>query len=174
MNIASICSRRIVTIDSAGTPVQAAGLMREHHVGALVVITQAPEGPQVSGIVTDRDLVIGALASGRDRGGVTIGELASDRNVSVSEEDDLSGAIAVMREGGVRRLLVTNAEQQLVGVVSLDDLMDACAAEMAGLAKVIRNGIEREVGEISNLPPPAPLVLRIPSMGTAGWGNAMA
>jgi CBS-domain-containing membrane protein len=105
---------------------------------------------------------------------VTIGELASDRIVSVSEEDDLSSAIAVMQEGGVRRLLVTNAEQQLVGVVSLDDLMDACAAEMAGLAKVIRNGIEREVIESSNLPPPAPLVLRVPAMGTAGWGNAMA
>lgn len=43
MKIGSICTRRVATIDSANTPIQAAALMREHHVGALVVITRTPE-----------------------------------------------------------------------------------------------------------------------------------
>ena len=51
MKIASICQRRIVTIDNASSLVQAAGLMREHHVGALVVTTESSEGPRVTGVV---------------------------------------------------------------------------------------------------------------------------
>lgn len=171
MNIGKLCKRRIVTIDRAGTLVQAAALMREHHVGALVVTMQTPEGAHVAGVVTDRDLVIDGLARGLAGGGVPVGELASERLVSVSEDDDLSSAIAAMREGGVRRLLVTDAELTLTGIVSLDDLMGACAGDLDGLAAVIGGGIEREVAETAAAPP-APL--RVPAMGTAAWGRALA
>lgn len=99
-NIGSICRRRIVSIDAAGSLVQAAGLMREHHVGALVVTTQTDEGPRVSGIVTDRDLVIDALARGLDGSTVTIADLASQAIASVGEDDDLSDALAVMQDSG--------------------------------------------------------------------------
>lgn len=174
MNIASICKRRIVTVDSAGTLEQAAGLMREHHVGALVVTTQTDEGGmRVAGVVTDRDLVVDVLARGLDVTGVRIGELTRGAVVSVAEDDDLVAAIAAMQDSGVRRLLVSDAERRLVGIVSLDDLMDACAREIDGLAKVIRSGIDREVTEADAAPLPVPL-LRIPAMGTAGWGKAIA
>lgn len=113
------------------------------------------------GIVTDRDFVIGALARGLDGASVEIRELASHTIVSVSEDDDLTSAIAAMQEGGVRRLLVTNREQHLSGIVSLDDVMGACASDMDGLAKLIRSGIEREVAETSTTPPSAPLLLRV-------------
>ncbi len=172
INIGSICRRRIVSVDAASSLVQAAGLMREHHVGALVITTQTSEGPRVSGIVTDRDLVIDALARGLDSSSVTIGDLASQAIASIGEDDDLSDALAVMQDSGVRRLLVTNDEDHLTGIVSLDDLMDAYASQMDGLAQVIRSGVEREVAETA--PPLPPLLLRIPAMGTAGWGQAMA
>jgi CBS domain-containing protein len=174
MNVGSVCTRRIVRIDSGGTLAQAARLMREHHVGALVVTSEAPEGLRVGGIVTDRDLVMDVLARELDGTAVRIGELASREVVSVSENDDLTDAIAAMQETGVRRLLVTNADQQLVGVVSLDDLIDVLASQLDGLAKVIRSGMQREVDEAAAAPPPAPVVLRIPAMGTAGWGKAIA
>lgn len=172
INIGSICRRRIVSVDAASSLVQAAGLMREHHVGALVITTQTDEGPRVSGIVTDRDLVIDALARGLDASAAKIGDLASQRIASVDEDDALSDALAVMQDSGVRRLLVTNDERQLTGIVSLDDLMDAYASQMEGLAQVIRSGIVREVAETA--PPVPPLLLRIPATGTAGWGQAMA
>jgi signal-transduction protein with cAMP-binding, CBS, and nucleotidyltransferase domain len=128
----------------------------------------------VDGIVTDRDLVIDVLARGLDSATVRIGELVSSEVVSVSEGDDLESAIAAMRETGVRRLLVTGADRQLVGVVSLDDLIAVLATRMDGLAKVIRSGMQREVDEAAAAPPPAPGVLRIPAMGTAGWGKVIA
>lgn len=166
MNIASICTRRVATIDSAGTPVQAAALMRQHHVGTLVVTTRTPEGVRVSGIVTDRDLVIGALADGAGAISREIGALASHQVESVFEDDDVASAIAVMQGGGVRRLLVVNASHQLVGLVSLDDLMAACASEMGGLVKAIRSGIKREVMDTVTTPAPL-LLLRKPAPGDA-------
>lgn len=166
MNVASICTRRVVTIDSASTPVQAAALMRQHHVGTLVVTSQTSDGVRVSGIVTDRDLVMGALADGASAISREIGALASHQIESVSEGDDVASAIAVMQGGGVRRLLVVNAEHQLVGLVSLDDLMAACASEMGGLVTAIRSGIQREVMDTVAAPAPL-LLLRKPGGGQA-------
>lgn len=173
MNIGSICSRRIVTIDSKATLAQAAAQMRDRHVGALVVTASSPEGLRVTGVVTDRDLVIHVLAQSVDGSEFAIADLANRRIASVSEKDDTSLALDVMREFGVRRLLVTGDEQQLVGIVSLDDLAAACASDMDRLARVIRSGLEREAACSVPATPPAP-VLRIPAMGTAGWGTVMA
>ncbi|VTU21661.1 CBS domain-containing protein [Variovorax sp. RA8] len=170
MNIGSICTRRMIAVDSSSTLAQAAGLMREHHVGALIVTSQTAAGPCVTGVVTDRDLVIDVLARGLETAGIKIGELASDKIASVPEETDIAGAMAVMEANGVRRVLVTDSEKRVTGIVSLDDLMDACAKELAGLAAVIRSGIEREVAESRSDPqPPKPMPLRVPAVGTAGW-----
>ena len=174
MNIGTLCTRRIVTINTASSLAQAATLMREFHVGALVVITQAADGEAVSGIVTDRDLVLDVLARGLDVTGVCVGDVARERIASVSEDDDLEAAIAVMQERGVRRLLVTDANQHLSGIVSLDDLIVASAGTAGGLAQVIRRGIEREVAQTGTPAPPAPIGLRVPAVGTAGWGATAA
>ncbi len=124
----------------------------------------------MTGVVTDRDLVIDVLARGLETAGIKIGELASDKIASVPEETDIAGAMAVMEANGVRRVLVTDSEKRVTGIVSLDDLMDACAKELAGLAAVIRSGIEREVAESRSDPqPPKPMPLRVPAVGTAGW-----
>jgi CBS domain-containing protein len=75
-----------------------------------------------------------------------------------------------MEAHGVRRLLVADGEKRVTGIISLDDLMDACAKELAGLAAVIRSGIEREVAESRGAPqPPKLMPLRVPAVGTAGW-----
>lgn len=171
MNIASICQRHIVSIDSARPLAEAAALMRERHVGALVVTAASAEGPRVAGVVTDRDLVIHALAGGLGAAGVDIGALASERLVSVNELDDLSDAIEAMQASGVRRLLVTDDDERLIGIVSLDDLLAACATQFDGLAKIIRSGIEREVAATALPDEASARVLRVPAVGTAGWGN---
>jgi CBS domain-containing protein len=173
MNVGYICRRHVVAIDAESTLIEAASLMRDQHVGALVVTTETPDGALVTGIVTDRDLVIDVLARGLDTRGARIGELANRRLVSVSEDEAVSSAIETMHRSGVRRLLVTNGDQGLTGIVSLDDLLDACASELDGLAKVIRSGIEREsvkATQATKAAPPA--LLRVPAMGTAGWGSS--
>jgi CBS domain-containing protein len=172
MNVASICQRRIVVVDRDRSLAEAAKLMRDRHVGALVVTTTTSEGLRVAGVVTDRDLAVNVLASGLETGGVAIGELASEQLVSVNELDDLDDALEAMQRSGVRRLLVTDSEERLIGIVSLDDLMAACAAQIDGLVKVIRSGIDREVAATATMAEPAPPLLRVPAVGTAGWGNA--
>lgn len=170
MNIASICRHRIVTVDHASPLAAAARLMRDHHVGSLVVTAETDEGLRVSGVVTDRDLVIDVLADGLDTTAVEVGELASAKIVSVSEDEGVDAALALMRDCGVRRLLVVDDDRQLTGIVSLDDLVEASVDLVAGLAQVIRHGIEREAAD--TVPLPVPPVLRIPAMGTVGWGRA--
>lgn len=170
MNIGYFCRRNIVTIDSAAMPAEAARLMRDQHVGALVVTRETPEGPRIAGIVTDRDLAIGVLAPGAQAHVATVGQLATHKLVTVPESGDLTVAIAAMREHGVRRLLVTEGDR-MTGFVSLDDVIDACASDLEGIAAVLRSGIEREVAHALKAPVEPPRVVRIPAMGTVAWGQ---
>ena len=143
-NIGSICKRDVVTIDHHLTLHDAARRMREEHVGALVVTGLGAEGPAVLGVVTDRDLAIEVLARGRDGGSVSIGALVSGRLVTVPWDATLSDAIERMESEGVRRLLVAGREHELIGVVSLDDLVQAWAVDMGRLARALRHASERE------------------------------
>lgn len=169
MNLKSFCKRALVTIEAERPLQQAAQLMREHHVGALVVIENAAEGPRAVGIVTDRDLAIEVLARGGDASQAPVGRLVRGQLVSALEDADIADAVAVMQAAGVRRLLVRSADSQLVGLVSFDDLLQACIIPLAGLAEVLRKGLEREAAERGTLAMPARVAVQVPSMGTAGW-----
>lgn len=169
MKIASLCTRRLVTIDGQANLVQAATLMREHHVGSLIVTGQSDQGVGVLGVVTDRDLVVEALARGLDPGSSRVLALASGSLAAIDEAAEAAAAVAEMRRAGVRRLLVTDADGRLVGLLSLDDLLRGFADDWAALAGVVRAGIEREVSETRPLPPLPDRLLRIPAVGTAGW-----
>jgi CBS domain-containing protein len=184
MTVASICSRRIVSVHRDETLPQVARLMREHHVGSVVVTEPRSDGTHVVGLVTDRDLVIEVLARGLEATAVPIGALVGSGPIlSVPEEADFGEAIALMQAGGVRRLLVRDAEWHLVGVLSFDDLLRVCGAQVAGLAAVIAKGQVRESANAGPLESPgapqssrpaasaaAPKPrLRVPAMGTAGW-----
>jgi len=152
MNIASICQRDIVTVDADASLRDAAALMRDHHVGALVV-TEGEVAPSVKGVVTDRDLAIEVLALELDPAAIRIGELATGAPVAVAGNGSLQDAVALMEEHGVRRLLVTAAGGGVIGFVSADDLVVAMAAEVGGLARALRAGIAREQAERPALAP---------------------
>ena len=169
MDIASICTRTVVTVDHAATLPDAARLMREHHVGSLVVTQPGAEGTAVTGVVTDRDLAVEVLARGLDGTDVRIGQLVRGPLVSVAGSAGLDDAVALMQRHGVRRLLVAGEQGQLAGIVALDDLLAAYAAQFAALAQVVKAGLEREAHERPAVAPPPIPSLRIPAMGTAGW-----
>lgn len=152
MNIASICRREIVTVQADASLREAAALMRDHHVGALVV-TDGGDTPSVSGVVTDRDLAIEVLALDLDPAGMRVGQLVTGSPVAVPGSGSLQDAVELMEERGVRRLLVTDEDGGVIGFVSVDDLVDAMAAEVSGLARALRSGIAREESERPRVTP---------------------
>jgi predicted transcriptional regulator len=153
MNIADICTREVVMTDRASTLQQAATLMREKHVGALLVTASAGERAHVVGVVTDRDVVIEAVARGLDPRQAEIGRLAEGNLAVVPASASVDEAISLMKTRGVRRLVVSGESGQLFGIVSMDDLLAALSHEMAELARAARTGIERESAERGKLEP---------------------
>ena len=98
MNIASLCKRPIVVIEAHATLRDAARLMREQHVGALVVTVAQEAGREVAlGIVTDRDLAIEVLSRDLAPGEVNVGALAKRELVSVPGSQGVSEAVSFSR-----------------------------------------------------------------------------
>ena len=150
MDIATICQRQVVIISADASLREAATLMRERHVGALVV-TDAADTPRVLGVVTDRDLAIEVLAREPDGAAVAVGDIASGKLVAVAGTATVQEAVDAMERNGVRRLLVTDDGQGVIGFVSADDLVEAIATELSGLAAALRNGIVREKAERADI-----------------------
>jgi signal-transduction protein with cAMP-binding, CBS, and nucleotidyltransferase domain len=144
MNVGEICSRVVVVAES-NTPVQqAAKLMRDQHIGALVVTEGSAEGRRPIGIVTDRDMVVEVVAADVDYRMLTVGDIMSERPATINETAGLFEAIAQMRSGGVRRLVVADAMGRLLGIVAMDDLIPVLAEELSALAQAIRVEQRRE------------------------------
>lgn len=169
MNIGSLCSRPAVTIDGRESARHAAELMRAHHVAGVVVTEATADGVHVAGIVTDRDLVVGVLATGNDAAAVPVWRLVGERPVGAVEQTGLAEAVALMGDSGRRNLLVHDATGHLVGLLSVDDLLRACLAPLAGLSALLAKGTDREAAShVETAPAPRPPV-RVPAMGTVGW-----
>ena len=152
MNIQSICQREVVTIDRQCTLQEAAQRMREEHVGALVVTSGKEDDREVTGVITDRDLAIDAMARGLDATKTPVSEISGPRAVVIDRNVSISQALATMRAEGVRRLLVRGPDSELAGIVSVDDLIDVVAGELGVLASAIRDGIAREASQRPALP----------------------
>lgn len=169
MNVDSICSHDVVSLDGNEPLQRAALLMREHHVGAVVVTVTREGGAQVAGVVTDRDLAIEVLARNGDASQVPVLRLLKGPPVSILARADLAEAVQAMRGAGTRRLIVHDDDGLLVGMLSLDDLLPALLAPLAGLADVLRRGRQRELQSRGSFVAGSRPALRVPAMGTAGW-----
>lgn len=114
--------REIMTADpvtvAEQTPLtEVARLMRERDIGDIIVA----EEDDVRGLVTDRDLVVRAIAEHRDPDSTPVGEVCSHDLVTCSPQDRIDEAVRLMREHAVRRLPVIE-DGHLVGTLSLGDL----------------------------------------------------
>jgi CBS domain-containing protein len=146
MNVGSLCKRNPVTVREFDELTAAAQLMREQHVGYLVVVEPSPaEGSNKPvGVLTDRDVVIGVVAKQVDPRSLRVSDLMSRQPVVADENSSIDFALSEMRRIGVRRLPIVGRAGQLVGVLSLDDVLDAVAGEMAAVSGSIRNELRLE------------------------------
>ena len=137
MNIGEICSR-IVVLARKNTPLcDVAKLMREHHVGSVVVVEESERGRLPVGIVTDRDIVIEVIAMDLDCRTVTAGEIMGADLVTVQEDESVLDVLRLMRRRGVRRVPVLTSAGALAGIVTLDDVMEIIAEEFDDMTKAI-------------------------------------
>ena len=134
MSIREICNRNVVCATAAMTAVEAAQLMRQHHIGNVVVVDQQDDERTPLGVVTDRDIVIEVVAAGLDPKTLKLGDLLVGRLVTVEESTSYAETIRLMALHGVRRLPVVDGDGKLVGIVSTDDLLPQLAAPLAAMA----------------------------------------
>lgn len=145
MNVGTICNRRVITASPQLDVQAAAELMREEHVGFLVVVPEEPRGPQPPlGVLTDRDIVVSVVAKRADPASLKVGDVMSIQPYVVGEGEAIDLALKSMRQAGVRRLPVVNGRGEIVGVLSLDDLLEFVAREMDSLSDAVRNGRQIE------------------------------
>jgi CBS domain-containing protein len=137
MSIGEFCIRNVICARRDDTIVEAAQLMRRHHVGDLVVVEEKAESRRPVGIVTDRDIVVEVVSAGLDPNLVKVGDLLLRPLVCVEEHAGYAETVRLMAAKGVRRVPVVDQAGLLVGIVSFDDLLYQLSvplAELSGLA----------------------------------------
>jgi signal-transduction protein with cAMP-binding, CBS, and nucleotidyltransferase domain len=149
MNIDRIFTRDAIRVARNATLAEAAVLMRDRHVGALLVTDEAAPG-RVIGIVTDRDLVIQAVAEGVAPRECAVGEVMTRALSTVQRGASLGEALEAMRKAGVRRLAVVEGIGDPIGIVSLDDILAALGGDLGAAAAVASAELEHEIARAAN------------------------
>lgn len=136
MSAGRICSRTVVT----AAPEEAVGVvarrMAEYDVGSLVVVS-SDESQAPIGIVTDRDIAIRCVAGNRDPHVTAVSQIMTQPVRTVDEDMPVEHAIQRMAEAKARRLVVTGEHGRLVGILSLDDVLDLLVEEMGPIQRLL-------------------------------------
>ena len=140
MHTAEILQRDVVTVRPLDELLWAARLMREKHVGYLVVVEPALlDGIfRPVGVLTDRDIVVAVIARELDPRSLRVEDVMTRKPVVVRADEPLTIALREMRRIGVRRLPVIGEHDELVGVMSLDDAVAALSTQLQEVAGSIK------------------------------------
>jgi CBS domain-containing protein len=144
MPVGEICNRDVIIVRREDTIFAAAKLMRQNHVGDVVVVDERGGSRLPVGIVTDRDLVVEIMATELDQKVITVGDIMIEELVTVKESLGVFEAIQYMRAKAVRRLPVVDEQGALVGILTLDDLLQLLSEELAAIARLITSQQQKE------------------------------
>jgi CBS domain-containing protein len=120
MLVDCICQRHVDTARCEDSALQAAERMHQRTVGALVVVS---ETCVPVGILTDRDLAVRVLAAGRDASTTCVREVMTPSPKTVRESASLEQVLTLMQSGGFRRVPVVGDQGELIGMITLDDVL---------------------------------------------------
>ncbi len=136
--IGEICNREVIVAPPDTTVSAAAKLMRRHHVGSIVVVDTTSAGPRAPlGLVTDRDIVVEVTAVDLDPNTLTVGDIMVRDLSTAREHDGVLETMEIMRYKGVRRMPILGDDRQLVGIVTIDDLLEVLSEELAEMTKIV-------------------------------------
>ncbi len=131
--LGEVINKNVVTIAPTAAISEAAYLMMNEDVGALVVVDR---DTRPVGIITDRDLVVSAMAERVNAEEVTVEEVMTKDPITVDEDSDLFEMLSILSDNSIRRLPVTRGGR-LKGIVSVDDLIVVVATELVNLAMAL-------------------------------------
>jgi CBS domain-containing protein len=147
MTVGDVCTRAVVTATADETLATAARRMRDHHVGTVVVVDGDGRN-RPTGILTDRDIVVSAVAQSPDKiATLAVGDVMTRDPITVRPSASLQSALSTMHAKGVRRLPVVRADGVLEGLIAFDDLLEATSEDLNQLVGLVlrEQSIEREV-----------------------------
>jgi CBS domain-containing protein len=129
MKIKDVMTRAVETVRPDQTLQEAAARMKSLDVGPMPVT----EGDRLVGMLTDRDIVVRAVADGRDARTTKVRDAMTSEVVCCKEDDDVKEAAKQMKERQIRRIVVVDAQQRVSGIVSLGDIaVDTSDEKMSG------------------------------------------
>jgi CBS domain-containing protein len=137
--VGDICTKPVITVTKTATIEEAARLMRARKVGALIVTN----GRRPVGILTDRDITVDVVGTGKKAAETTVADVMRPNPVTLREDQGLFEAAKVFGAKGVRRLPVMSKSGKLIGIVTLDDLMLLLGREMELVATAVAHGMGR-------------------------------
>jgi CBS domain-containing protein len=147
MTVRAICSQEVITVQRDATVLHAAMLMRQYHVGDVVVVKKLKDKIVPVGIVTDRDLVIEVVATELDCNVITVGDIMVTSLTVVKDSASVLEALHLMTNKGVRRLPVIDSSGNLIGIVTLDDLLLLFAKEIGLVSKLVTREQKNETAK---------------------------
>lgn len=144
MPVSEICNREVIIVQRETTVHEAAKLMRQHHVGSVVVVEESKGVRVPVGIVTDRDLVVEIMAPDLVQMVITVGDIMGTKLATVKDSMGIYESIQYMRGEGVRRLPVVDGKGGLIGILALDDLLELLAEELLELSRLVKREQKKE------------------------------
>lgn len=134
----------LATIDESAPLIDAARMMRDKGVGDILIVRKYGREERPAGIITDRDIVVHAIACDLNPDDVTVADLCTRKPITVDAEADLVEITSVMKEHGVRRVLVKR-DCEIAGVVTLDNVMETLAEIANNLSEMLTRQLDYEV-----------------------------
>lgn len=144
MKVGDICRRAVISIDNSMDVTAAAQLMRDQHVGFLVVYQAGDELRRPVGVLTDRDIVIEVIAKKVDPGALTVDDVMTRQPLLANETDELADLLQAMRNAGIRRVPVVDVRGALTGVIAIDDAFDVITGFMCDITGSVKNEQRQE------------------------------
>ena len=144
MDAGGICKRDVVVAYRDMPLTEAAQLMRERHVGSLVVVVDRASERVPVGILTDRDIVVAVVAKALDPRALKVGDVMTSGVFVVREQDGPAEVLRAMRENGVRRVPVVTRSGALAGILAIDDLLELMSDELIDFVRTFARERVRE------------------------------
>ncbi|MGB5368471.1 MAG: CBS domain-containing protein [Polyangiales bacterium] len=145
MTAGELCNRTVYIIRANESVFEAARLMKGHHVGCLVVVEERGTERVPIALITDRDLVVKGMAeTPSELETMQVGQVMSEGLTTARDTEEVYDVRKKMRERGVRRIPVVDAEDRLQGIIAFDDMVEWMAQELTDLAQLVSREQQRE------------------------------